>query len=215
VPRILLAEPNVETAAYLATHLAVEGHAVERLAGGEALLARLAEGPAAAAPGAAPEPAALVTFPLALPDLHGLQVLRGAARPPRALRRRCRARRGGHDHVRRRGAPRARAALRRRRRAHRALRITEFVARVEAVLRRTLPAAARASVAARPAAPAPAPLRFGDVEVDVPARLVRRAGARSRSRPRSSTCSSRCSTAVGRWPRAPRSSPSCGATTAR
>jgi DNA-binding response OmpR family regulator len=156
---------------------------VELVAGGRALVDRLLGAPAAAA-----EPPALAAFALGLPDLHGFHVLRelravGERRPDARIgavvttecgdeAHRVRALRLGADDV-----------------LTRPFGVTEFVARVDAVLRRTLaprdiPAADHPGPGsdapggdARARTAAGRRLRFGDTEVDVAARAVWRRGA--------------------------------------
>ena len=156
--RILLVGPDAEAARYRQAHLAVEGHEVAHVATAAAALDRVLR-PAAA--GEAPHLAAVT---LGLPDRHGYEVVRVLrAEAPRVAvlaltecadeAHRVRGLRLGADDV-----------------LVEPFGITEFVARVEAVLRRTL--------ANEPPAPASrAGVRFGDVEVDLAARLVRRRGA--------------------------------------
>ncbi len=163
MPRVLLVGADADTARHLRAHLAVEGHEVAEAATAAAALDRVLR---PAAPGGAPHLAAVT---LALPDRHGYELLRDLRRaaPDVALialttcadeAHRVRGLRLGADDV-----------------LVEPYGITEFVARVEAVLRRTLP---RAEPAGPPvgAPAAGAVQRFGDVEVDPDARVVRRRG---------------------------------------
>ena len=209
MPHVVLADPNPEIAEHLATHLRVEGHTVELVAGGRALVGRLLETPAAA------EPPALAAFALGLPDLHGFHVLRelvaaGAHRPDVRVgavvttecgdeAHRVRALRLGADDV-----------------LTRPFGVTEFVARVDAVLRRTL--APRGGPAPRGVPAWGATTRGGCGSATRwstwPRARCGAAGPPSRSCPRSSTCSSHCSGVTARSPRARRSWPTYGGTTA-
>ncbi len=162
MPRVLVVGGGPEASGYLRAHLAAEGHDVALAAtGGEALDRALAP----AAPGEAPD---LAVVTLALPDRHGYEVVRALReRAPGVAvialtscaeeAHRVRGLRLGADDV-----------------LVEPYGITEFVARVEAVLRRTL---ARPADAAAPPAARSAAVRFGSVEVDADARLVRRRGA--------------------------------------
>ena len=172
MPRVLLVGGDADATRHLRAHLAVEGHEIAEAATAAAALECVR---AEAAAGAALH---LAVVTLALPDRHGYELLRDLRReaPDLALvaltacpdeAHRVRGLRLGADDV-----------------LVEPFGVTEFVARVEAVLRRTLPrsspnaapnAASDASpgAAATPARPA---LRFGDVEVDPEARVVRRRG---------------------------------------
>ena len=168
MPRILLAEPDAPLAQYLRAHLEADGHAVEHVTGGRALLARLR-------PAGGDDPAVdLAAFALQLPDVHGFQVireLREAGAPAAVVvtsecgeeAHRVRGLRLGADDY-----------------LVKPFGVTEFLARVEAVLRRTLRAGAPTVAAAAPAADAapaaPGLLHFGEVEVDPAAQIVRRRG---------------------------------------
>jgi DNA-binding response OmpR family regulator len=167
MPHILLGEPDRELSAYLRTHLEVEGHTVEELPAGRALVERLAS---AAGPARAVD---LAAFCLQLPDVHGFHVIRDlrAAGVGTAIvvtsecadeAHRVRGLRLGADDF-----------------LVKPFGVTEFLARVEAVLRRTCqaPGAARARSATGPAVGREGRvLRFGDVAVDTAARVVARRG---------------------------------------
>ena len=138
MPRILLAEPDGELAHHLRVHLEADGHVVEDAAGGRALLARLLTVPGQ-------DPAFdLAAFALQLPDMHGYRVireLREAGAPAAVVvtsecaeeAHRVRGLRLGADDF-----------------LVKPFGVTEFLARVEAVLRRTLRAGAPAPAAAAP-----------------------------------------------------------------
>jgi DNA-binding response OmpR family regulator len=166
MPRILLAEPDATLAEYLRAHLEAEGHAVEQVHGGRALLARLQP------PGGHAPAVDLAAFALQLPDLHGFQVvreLREAGAPVAVVvtsacdeeAHRVRGLRLGADDF-----------------LVKPFGVTEFLARVDAVLRRTLRTGTPAGAAAVQDLPPAAPGRwhFGEVEVDAVAQVVRRRG---------------------------------------
>jgi DNA-binding response OmpR family regulator len=188
--RILLVEPDAVFAEYLQRHLEAEGYAVEALDAGRAGITRIVAPPADA-------PAiALASVGLQLPDIHGFQLLREvrASDPTLGLlaisecadeAHRVRGLRMGADDF-----------------LVKPFGVSEFLARVEAVLRRLSAAAGeqQAPLSSSGAGPAPRPredpsggrrdhedagsqsesermIRFGTIVVDPVARSVTRAGS--------------------------------------
>jgi DNA-binding response OmpR family regulator len=150
VTRVLLVEDNRDLAEGLRGNLQIEGYEVEVAVDGDSGLAAVLR--------EAPD---LLILDLMLPGLDGFRVLRGlreagCAAPVLVLTARgeeadkVRALKlGADDYV------------------CKPFGLLELLARVEALLRRTLPAAG----------PRPAPERFGEIDVDYASREVRRAGA--------------------------------------
>jgi DNA-binding response OmpR family regulator len=161
MPHIVLVETDAGSAAYLRAHLEADGHSVEELPTGRALLARLT----------AADPVSrrvdLAAFVLQLPDVHGFQVVRelraGGVGVAIIVTSEC-----GEEAHRVRGLRLGADDF-----LVKPFGVTEFLARVEAVLRRTAggPAAAPLGVTSAAA------FRFAGIEIDTAARVVRRLGS--------------------------------------
>lgn len=162
MPHVALVEPDAALAAYLRAHLEADGHSVEELPSGRALLERLGAAAGARGPGVD-----LAAFALQLPDVHGFQIVRelraAGAGVAIVVTSEC-----GEEAHRVRGLRLGADDF-----LVKPFGVTELLARVEAVLRRTMGGAGAAA-----GGPAPeAALRVGEIEIDTAARVVRRLGA--------------------------------------
>lgn len=165
MPRILLAEPDAELALRLQQHLEVDGHVVETITGGQALLARLLQSSAEA------PMVDLATFTLQLPDIHGFQVIRtlreAGSTTAIVVTSEC-----GEEAHRVRGLRLGADDFLVKR-----FGITEFLARIESVLRRTSLASSTAAAPRKSSVPgAVGVVRFGDITVDPAAQTAHRHG---------------------------------------